>query len=40
LFGGPAAAFDLGRVAVDMFLVKPAIIEIALDRPMVVIHPH
>jgi hypothetical protein len=30
-----AAALDLGRVAVDMFLVEPAIIEIALDRPMV-----
>src|SRR5260221_140268 len=30
-----AAALDLGRVAVDMLLVEPAIIEIALDRPMV-----
>src|SRR5262249_15949257 len=30
-----AAALDLGRVAVDMLLVEPAIIEIALHRPMV-----
>src|SRR5262245_47459220 len=30
-----AAALDLGGVAVDMLLVKPAIIEIALDGPMV-----
>src|SRR5262249_31594677 len=30
-----AAALDLGSVAVDMFLVEPAIIEIALHRPMV-----
>src|SRR5262249_54789268 len=30
-----AAALDLGGVAVDMRLVKPAIIEIALDGPMV-----
>src|SRR5262249_52617144 len=30
-----AAALDLGGVAVDMLLVKPAIIEVALDRPMV-----
>src|SRR5262249_50489270 len=30
-----AAALDFGGVAVDMLLVKPAIIEIALDGPMV-----
>ena len=30
-----AAALDLGGIAVDMLLVEPAVIEIALHRPMV-----
>src|SRR6516165_260606 len=35
MVGSLAAALDLGGVAVDMLLVEPAIIEIALHRPMV-----
>src|SRR5689334_12575694 len=33
--GSPAAALDLGGVAVNMLLVEPAVIEVALHGPVI-----